>query len=215
MSTIQNKTFSNEVIVVDGNRYEVCSFTNCRLVYQGGELPSFVRCEFEVVNIQLEDSAFNTLKYLTGLYSGGLSEAVEDTLTVVERGKPEEPVGVSQYTALATGTNYAQMALWSIVVIGIGIALIAALVYGYMTYPTNEVLEENEPLKAEIPLDVMPALPDELGDSYDATRADQLEALNSYSWVNEENGIISMPIDDAIDLVLEQGPPTWSPEEGE
>ena len=213
MSIIQNQVFTEQAIEVDGNRYEGCLFSNCRLVYNGGDLPTFLDCEFQGVTIQLEDGAFQTVQYLKGLYPH-ITSSVEETLEVVEFGKPKEVEIIDRELALATGTNYGQMAYLSLIAIVITILLIVGLWYGMVIAP-QDTLENNEPLSYEIPVEVMPALPAELGDEYDAMRVEQKARLNTYSWVDEENGIGTIPLEDALNLVLEEGLPTWSGSEGE
>ncbi|NJK80424.1 MAG: hypothetical protein HC893_02480 [Chloroflexaceae bacterium] len=38
-------------------------------------------------------------------------------------------------------------------------------------------------------------------------RPAQLEQLNTYSWMNEEEGVVAIPIDRAKDLIVERGLP--------
>lgn len=200
MAMFQNQSFTNEVVELDGNRYESCMFTNCQLVYRGGELPNFVRCEFEGVNIQLEDGAFRTLEYLTALNKGGFSKQVEQTLTVIERG--EQPTSFQRtVNAEAVGTNYAQLAVMSVALILFAAGWIAALWYGFIIYPDNEILAEGRPLRQEIPLDLMPALPDDLAVIYDDLGEGQRNNLASYEWIDEANGIGSITIEDAMAII--------------
>jgi hypothetical protein len=54
----------------------------------------------------------------------------------------------------------------------------------------------------------MPALPADLSVQYDEWKAEQLEQLNSYGWVDQANGIAHIPVETAMDLLAEQGLPT-------
>lgn len=213
MTTFQNQAFRDETVEVDGNIYEGCTFTNSSLVYMGGDLPSFNRCEFEGVNIQLQGGAYMTLKYLTGLYHGGFSDLVENALVDIER--QSTPMPDRRENSQETGTNYAQLAFLNVLLIVITIGIVAALIFGFLTYPEEQVLEENEPLREEISFDLMPVLPDELAVSYDDLRDGQLTQLNSFTWVDEGNGIVSIPVEEAKTLILENGPPAWASEEGD
>lgn len=42
---------------------------------------------------------------------------------------------------------------------------------------------------------------------WEALEAEQTELLSSYGWIDEEAGIVHIPIEQAIDLQLEQGYP--------
>lgn len=42
---------------------------------------------------------------------------------------------------------------------------------------------------------------------------EQLSDLNSYGWVDQQNGVVHIPIDQAMDLLLKQGFPTRPPTE--
>lgn len=213
MDTIQNQTLVNKTVLVDGNRYENCRFVDCQLLYKGGDLPAFVRCEFNGVSIQLEDDAALTLSYLTGLYHGGLSGPVDTTLDMIDRGLSQpRRVRSEQRVAEAVGANYGQLAVLNLTLIIITIAIIGGLFYAFEVYPNQELLGENQPLTEQIPLSSMPSLPDELTEAYDVSRADQIDRLHTYRWVNEEAGVVTVPIEDAITLLVEEGPPDWSAE---
>lgn len=201
MATFQNQSFINESVELDGNRYEACVFNNCRLIYRGGELPNFIRCEFEGVNIQLEDGAYRTLDYLTALYGGGFTKQVEETLTVVERGEMSSSAYERNVNAEALGVNYGQLAIANLTMIVLAIGLIAGLWYGLIIHPDDEILAEGRPLRQEIPLDLMPALPDDLAVIYDDLGAEQRANLASYEWIDEANGIGSITIEEAMSMI--------------
>ncbi len=209
MATFTNETFRDETIALDGNTYQVCSFTNCRLTYSGGDLPSFVNCDFNGVSINLENGAFQTLRYLTGLYHGGLSGPVDSTLDRIAGYNRLIVTPADQYKAKATGTNYLELFTYAGVLLLITFGLVFAIIYGFMIYPQNEVLDNDRPLSEEIPVQAMPILPEALGEQYDALRQQQLDRLDAYSWTNEENNIATIPLDQASAIIVQQGPPTW------
>jgi hypothetical protein len=62
--------FTDSREVLDGNRYDGCTFQRCTIVYRGGELPHITRCSFGDCAWQLEDAADRTLAYLHSLYHG-------------------------------------------------------------------------------------------------------------------------------------------------
>lgn len=207
MTTFQNKTFTNENIVVDDNIYETCRFVNCTLVYQGGKTPVFNNCTFSGLRIQLEGGASQTVKYLSGLYQGGLSSTVERVLTKIERGElaspaPAKPVFVPSENL---GANYGRLALISGVMLLITVLLVLSFWYGLVYQPQNDILngEEAQPLVWEIPQELMPVLPDDLAQVYDASRDNQIQQISTYRWVNEGAGTVSVPIETAITLLLE------------
>lgn len=217
MATFQNKSFTNQTVLVDGNRYELCSFSNCSLVYQGGELPTFDRCMFRAGTIQLDGAAYQTVKYLNGLYRGGLAASVDAVLKEVQRGNEQLAERPAAPPAEYTGTNFGQLGRIAAVAAVITILLSAALWYGGLEYPQNIALEAEpaRPLSEQISLSIMPALPDELGDAYDALRADQTERLNDIGWIDRGAGIVRLPIDTAMGVMAAQGAPTWAAAEAE
>ncbi|NJL94068.1 MAG: hypothetical protein HC915_10225 [Anaerolineae bacterium] len=159
MSNFFNLTFRNQTVEVDGNRYDGCTFMECRLVYRGGELPSFVRCDFDRVNFQLEGGAYQTLKYLTGMYHGGFSSQVEQSLGQMLGAIPEEPVRVRQYKAEAVGENWGQLAVWNAGLVLAAVIIVAMLFVGFVSYPTREVLGNDQPLREEVPAETTPNCP--------------------------------------------------------
>ncbi len=77
MADVENKTFNNQVVQVDGNSYIGCTFTRSTLVYSAGKMPEFANCEFENVNLDFDGAAQNTLMFLSGLHRGGFQRGVE------------------------------------------------------------------------------------------------------------------------------------------
>ncbi len=209
MATYQNERFANQRVDVDGNRYEACIFTDCRLVYRGGDKPSFSGCTFRQTNLQLEDAANRTAQYLQGLYGLGLAFGAERVLNSIEQGDVRA-VGVPvPPPAEYTGQNYGKLGLYSAILAVIALLLGTALWYGYYYYPNQVVLNSDpaRPLFNTPLLDLYPVLPESLAETYDAKRAAQQELLNSFGWVDQQGGIVHIPIDDAISIVAEAGVP--------
>jgi hypothetical protein len=80
--------FNHETVALDGERFADCEFRDCRLVYRGGEPPSFEGCSFAGCDWLFEDAAANTLKHLKTLWAvGGKAkvQAVIKTITEVGR----------------------------------------------------------------------------------------------------------------------------------
>ncbi len=100
------------------------------------------------------------------------------------------------------------------VVVSIGIVyVISALMMTAAGEPDEEVRSEGTPWMMEDPADVPtdpedwppPLQPDPETD-YEVMRARQLDRLESYGWVDREREIAHIPIDDAMDLVLQDEP---------
>lgn len=77
METIANANFRGERVVVDGKRFQRCSFENTTLVFAGDTLPAFVDCQFADVTLQFDGAAARTLRFISGLHKGGFSQAVD------------------------------------------------------------------------------------------------------------------------------------------
>ena len=62
--------FTDAIEVIDGKQYLKCKFSNCQLVYRGGQLPSMNGCHFHNCRWQFEDAADRTLVFMRLLYHG-------------------------------------------------------------------------------------------------------------------------------------------------
>ncbi len=69
--------FNHETIVLDGENFSDCEFRDCRLVYSGGELPSFSDCRFDKCDWKLDDAAARTLAHLRLMWNAGAKELVQ------------------------------------------------------------------------------------------------------------------------------------------
>ena len=72
--------------------------------------------------------------------------------------------------------------------------------------PVPPLLEEAAPLRSQPRLQRVPA------EEMRRLRAADEAILNSYGWVDEEAGVVRIPIDRAMELTLERGLPTRSEE---
>lgn len=75
---VENQTFRNEMVTVDGRQFKACTFDNTTLVFTGETLPTFVDCRFSDVSLRFEGAAASTLKFLSGLSVGGFAQAVDN-----------------------------------------------------------------------------------------------------------------------------------------
>jgi hypothetical protein len=81
-------SFNHQTIVLDGETYSDCTFTSCRLVYSGGEVPIFENCRFERCEWKHDDASARTLSYLKLMWGVGAKAEVQATIkeiTVVGR----------------------------------------------------------------------------------------------------------------------------------
>ena len=63
--------FNHETVALDGEQFSGCEFRGCRLVFRGGEPPSFEDCTFDDCDWRFEDAAANTLAHLKEVWAAG------------------------------------------------------------------------------------------------------------------------------------------------
>jgi len=83
MARFVNQTFDNKTVVIDGNRYEGCTFNSCTIEFRAVELPMLGNCHFADCRWSFDGPAANTIRLLTALYSNGdpiLQGVVQQTL---------------------------------------------------------------------------------------------------------------------------------------
>ncbi|QLG10984.1 hypothetical protein HLB42_09525 [Deinococcus sp. D7000] len=90
MAEFQGRNFQDVEVELDGNKFEDCTFTQCRLIYRGGTPPNLVGCSFDKPMMIFDGPASATLAFLTAMYQGGLSALVEPTLDNIRKGKHPE-----------------------------------------------------------------------------------------------------------------------------
>jgi len=69
--------YNHETVVLDGGVFDGCEFIGCRLVYGGGEVPSFSDCRFDRCEWKYEEAAARTLSYLQQVWEVGAQAAVQ------------------------------------------------------------------------------------------------------------------------------------------
>lgn len=211
MARYEKQSFTNQEVILDGNQYIGCVFNRCVLVFSGGGLPTLERCTFNSTRIQLDGAAQETLSYLGILSKAGLYANVGGVVTNIKKGVLPIPSRPQPCDPRDTGSNYRQLGAVAGVLAVITLVLIAALWYGFLYHPNQNILggEIQRPLEAQIPLELMPVLPDNLAAAYDTHLDNQSVTLDSYGWTDEENGIARIPIEAAFEIILEDGPPIW------
>jgi hypothetical protein len=76
-ATLSGAIYNHETVVMDGGTFDGCEFRQCRLVYAGGELPSFADCRFDACEWKYDEAAARTLGYLKLVWSLGDKSAVQ------------------------------------------------------------------------------------------------------------------------------------------
>ena len=70
MATIADQAFINERVVIDGNEYRGCTFTDCDMVFRGEHPFAMDSCVLQEPKWHLEGPAANTMKFLMAAYHG-------------------------------------------------------------------------------------------------------------------------------------------------
>jgi hypothetical protein len=63
MDTIIGKTFRDQAVVIDEKNYVRCTFTNCELIYTGGDY-SWVGVTFDNCKITITGNAGKTVQFM-------------------------------------------------------------------------------------------------------------------------------------------------------
>lgn len=71
------ETYNHQTVTLDGESFSGCEFVACRLVYSGGEPPTFEGCRFNACEWKLEEAAAHTLSYLKLMWSAGAKTEVQ------------------------------------------------------------------------------------------------------------------------------------------
>jgi hypothetical protein len=75
--------FNHETVALDGEQFSDCEFRGCRMVYRGGEPPSFQACAFDACEWRFEDAAANTLAHLKVVWAAGGKAQVQSLIKVI------------------------------------------------------------------------------------------------------------------------------------
>lgn len=69
--------YNHETVALDGQAFSNCEFRECRLVYAGGEVPTFSNCRFDACEWKFDDAAAATLAYLKAMWGLGEKSTVQ------------------------------------------------------------------------------------------------------------------------------------------
>lgn len=104
--------------------------------------------------------------------------------------------------------------LWKILAVGAGlilligvISLLVAWMYSYLGHTDPGVSANSAPLANVRRLPPPPRLQPSPKLDLQRMRQEEERVLNSYGWVDQQAGVVRIPIDRAIDLVVQRGLP--------
>jgi hypothetical protein len=81
VTTYTQQTFTGQRIVIDGHRYENCTFKNCDVVFQGGPPPNFLNCHFDAPQFSFDGPAASTVLFIRSLIADpGMAPVIRDLL---------------------------------------------------------------------------------------------------------------------------------------
>jgi hypothetical protein len=90
MAQHQGATFTNERVVLDGNDYDNCTFTNCEVVFSGTASVALNGVTFNDCRWTFDGPAGMTITFMTALYKAGLTDLVEQTFDNIRRGAHDQ-----------------------------------------------------------------------------------------------------------------------------
>jgi hypothetical protein len=77
LAMVSATNFNHETVALDGEAFADCEFRKCRLVYAGGEPPSFTDCRFDQCDWRFEGPAARTLEHLKVVWAAGAKPLVQ------------------------------------------------------------------------------------------------------------------------------------------
>jgi hypothetical protein len=93
MALHEGATFTNERVVLDGNDYRNCTFTNCHMVFNGTAPVSLHGISFISCQWTFDGPAGLTINFMTALYHAGMKELIDGTFENIRHGshRQQEP----------------------------------------------------------------------------------------------------------------------------
>jgi hypothetical protein len=79
-------SFNHETLQLDGETFADCEFKHCRLVYSGGQPPSFTDCRFDDCEWKFEGAAALTLEHLKVVWGAGGKAVVQGVIKEITGG---------------------------------------------------------------------------------------------------------------------------------
>jgi hypothetical protein len=92
MALHEGEAFTNERVVLDGNDYRNCTFTDCQMVFNGTAPVSLHGINFISCQWTFDGPAGLTINFMTALYQAGLKDMINQTLENIRTGshRPQE-----------------------------------------------------------------------------------------------------------------------------
>lgn len=129
---------------------------------------------------------------------------------MVDEKKQPDPIDLEK------GYETEDLSIRGMVIFGIAVAVILVVTAAAVLVMFNLFDSQNQARQRPLPpqvetLNVLPPAPriQRLpGEDYAALRARDETTLTSYGWVDEANEVVRIPVDQAMELLLERGLPT-------
>ncbi len=86
MALHQGEAFSNEMVVLDGNDYLNCTFTNCEIVFRGTASVTLNGLYLNDCRWTFDGPAGLTINFMTALYQAGVTDLIDQTFENIRRG---------------------------------------------------------------------------------------------------------------------------------
>jgi hypothetical protein len=86
MAQHEGAAFTNETVVLDGNEYVNCTFTNCEIIFRGTNGVSLQGIAFNNCQWTFEGPAGLTIDFMTALYQAGVTDMLDQTFENIRRG---------------------------------------------------------------------------------------------------------------------------------
>ena len=91
MALHEGATFANETVVLDGNDYRNCTFTNCEIVFNATSSVSLNGINFNDCQWTFGGPAGTTINFMTALYQAGVTDLIDQTIDNIRRGSHRDP----------------------------------------------------------------------------------------------------------------------------
>jgi len=95
MALHEGASFSNETVVLDGNEYRNCTFTNCEIVFNATAPSSLNGINFIDCRWTFNGPAGMTIDFMTALYQAGMTELIDGTFDNIRRGSHRQETAPS------------------------------------------------------------------------------------------------------------------------
>ena len=91
MAQHEGETFTNETVVLDGNEYLNCTFTDCELFFHGTAGESLHGITLNDCRWTFDGPAGLTINFMTALYQAGVTDLIDQTFENIRRGSHRQP----------------------------------------------------------------------------------------------------------------------------